>query len=104
MVEVRVYRNLVFLALSTAVLSLGQQPRPETNAPAQGEVPANQPAANPAEASNRTPREAEAAEPAASITHHKITLAGKSLAYTATTGRMPIKNEQGHIEAYMFYV
>ena len=38
------------------------------------------------------------------ITHHKITLAGKALAYTATTGFLPIKDDQGHVEAHMFYV
>jgi carboxypeptidase C (cathepsin A) len=46
----------------------------------------------------------EAAEEKPVITHHKITLAGKALAYTATTGFLPIKDEQGHIEANMFYV
>jgi carboxypeptidase C (cathepsin A) len=38
------------------------------------------------------------------ITHHKITVAGKTLAYTATTGRLAIKDDQGHTEAQMFYV
>lgn len=38
------------------------------------------------------------------VTHHKITIGGKALAYTATTGRMAIKNDEGHIEAQMFYV
>src|SRR5882757_5658415 len=38
------------------------------------------------------------------VTHHKITAGGKTLAYTATTGRMAIKNDQGVIEAQMFYV
>jgi carboxypeptidase C (cathepsin A) len=39
-----------------------------------------------------------------SITHHKIVVRGATLQYTATAGRMPIKNDQGHIEAQMFYV
>lgn len=38
------------------------------------------------------------------ITHHQITLGGRPLHYTATTGRMPIKNDEGKIEAEMFYV
>ena len=33
-----------------------------------------------------------------------MTLRGRVLNYTATTGRMPIKNDQGHIEGQMFYV
>ena len=38
------------------------------------------------------------------VTHHQITVGGKLLHYTATTGRMPIKDESGTIEAEMFYV
>ena len=38
------------------------------------------------------------------ITHHQITLNGKTLAYTATAGRLPIKRGDGKIEAEMFFV
>src|SRR5689334_5917601 len=38
------------------------------------------------------------------ITHHQITLDGKGLKYTATTGRLPIKRGDGKIEAEMFFV
>src|SRR6266702_4389551 len=39
------------------------------------------------------------------VTHHSIKAAsGKTLQYTATTGRMPIKDAVGNIEAEMFYV
>lgn len=38
------------------------------------------------------------------ITHHQITVEGKALKYTATTGRLPIKRPDGKIEAEMFYV
>ncbi len=38
------------------------------------------------------------------VTKHSIQLKGKSLAYTATTGFMPLKNAQGEIEANLFYV
>lgn len=38
------------------------------------------------------------------VTHHKMTMAGKPLSYTATTGFLPIKDDQGHVEAHMFYV
>ena len=47
---------------------------------------------------------AEATEEKPVVTHHKITVGGKTLAYTATTGRLPIKNDQGRIEAQMFFV
>ncbi|MBW4027646.1 MAG: peptidase S10 [Acidobacteria bacterium] len=39
-----------------------------------------------------------------SVTHHKIVAHGKTLSYTATAGRLPIRNEKGDIEAEMFYV
>ena len=38
------------------------------------------------------------------ITHHQATVNGKTLNYTATTGRLPIKREDGKIEAEMFFV
>ncbi len=37
-------------------------------------------------------------------TKHEITVNGKKLAYTATTGYMPLKSTQGETDAYMFYV
>src|SRR5207302_10757494 len=37
-------------------------------------------------------------------THHSIRLAGRELRYTATAGRLPIKDAEGKIEAEMFYV
>ena len=38
------------------------------------------------------------------ITHHQITVDGKLLRYTATAGRLPIKREDGKIDAEMFFV
>jgi len=38
------------------------------------------------------------------VTHHQITVDGKVLKYTATTGRLPIKRGDGKIEAEMFFV
>ncbi|HEY6369760.1 MAG TPA: peptidase S10 [Candidatus Sulfotelmatobacter sp.] len=43
-------------------------------------------------------------EAAPVVTHHQITLDGKTLKYTATAGRLPIKRGDGRIEAQMFYV
>ncbi len=37
-------------------------------------------------------------------THHTITLNGRTLHYTATAGRMPIKDTTGKIDAEMFFV
>jgi len=38
------------------------------------------------------------------VTHHTITVGGKVLHYTATAGRLPIKDPGGTIEAEMFFV
>ncbi len=38
------------------------------------------------------------------VTHRQITVDGKPLKYTATTGRLPIKRGDGKIEAEMFFV
>jgi carboxypeptidase C (cathepsin A) len=38
------------------------------------------------------------------VTHHQITVAGKTVKYTATAGRLPIKRGDGKIEAEMFFV
>ena len=38
------------------------------------------------------------------VTHHQITVNGKLLHYTATAGRLPIKRDDGKIEAEMFFV
>jgi len=38
------------------------------------------------------------------VTHHQISLNGKTLNYTATAGRLPIKRGDGKIEAEMFFV
>jgi len=43
-------------------------------------------------------------ESAANVTHHEITVNGHAIRYTATAGRMPIKNSEGKTEALMFYV
>jgi carboxypeptidase C (cathepsin A) len=38
------------------------------------------------------------------VTHHQVSVNGKTLHYTATTGRLPIKRGDGKIEAEMFFV
>ena len=37
-------------------------------------------------------------------THHEIKLGGQTLRYTATAGRLPIKDAEGKTEALMFFV
>ncbi len=45
----------------------------------------------------------EAQEEAPVITTHKLELAAGTLAYSATAGKLPLKDEQGKIEAQIFY-
>src|SRR5690349_1435307 len=39
-----------------------------------------------------------------SITHHEITVGGRTLKYTATVAQMPIMSASGETEARIFYV
>ena len=44
------------------------------------------------------------AEVAPLVTHHEVRVDGKVLRYTATAGRLPIKDAEGKTEAEMFFV
>jgi carboxypeptidase C (cathepsin A) len=64
-------------------------------------------------ANTSTPPQTESAKPDTTkplveekpvVTKHEMHLNGRTLNYTATTGMMPIKNQQGEIEANLFYV
>lgn len=46
----------------------------------------------------------DVAEVAPVVTHHQLSVNGKNLSYTATTGRLPLKRGDGKIEAEMFFV
>jgi carboxypeptidase C (cathepsin A) len=46
----------------------------------------------------------DVSEVAPVVTHHQVTLNGKVLSYTATTGRLPLKRDDGKTEAEMFFV
>ena len=67
-------------------------------------VKANMPEeTKPAETKDK-PKEVTFEEEAPVVTEHEISLGTQKLKYTATTGRMPFKNEFGEIEAQMFYM
>jgi carboxypeptidase C (cathepsin A) len=65
--------------------------------------PAEPPKADANEATDKE-EHYDVSEVAPVITHHQIALNGKTLSYTATTGRLPIKRGDGKIEAEMFFV
>jgi len=95
-------------ALAVALLfaitgSAQERRRPEpAAAPAEQQQPA---AERPEQPQRPAPPEKEPPEEKPVVTHQEARVGGKILRYTATTGMMPIKNEQtGKVEAHMFFV
>src|SRR5581483_6535164 len=95
--------------------ALGQKPK----APPAEQQPAKQAQTQPAEQPKTEPTAAgepakggaadkeeryDMAEIPPVVTHHQITIDGRLLKYTTTTGRLPIKRGDGKIEAEMFFV
>src|SRR6266852_3093804 len=80
----------------------GQQPsgqQPTTTTQTTGAPTGSQTGqARPAPAASPVPEEVPV------ITHHEITVGGKTLKYTATVGMMPIKNRDGETEARIFFM
>jgi carboxypeptidase C (cathepsin A) len=84
-----------------------KQATPASNAApdksAESAKPAEAPKSDSGEASDKE-EHYDVAEVPPVFTHHQIALNGKILSYTATTGRLPIKRDDGKIEAEMFFV
>ena len=87
-----------------------EQPTP---APAAPETKPSESASKPVEPTKPDSAEAtdkdkdehyDVAEVPPVITHHQAAVNGKTLSYTATAGRLPIKRGDGKIEAEMFFV
>ncbi len=49
-------------------------------------------------------KDAEKEEPAPIVTEHSILVNGEPLEYTVTTGRMPLRDENGVVEAFVFFM
>ena len=81
-----------------------QQQKPEESSAKNTEPTAKQPETKPADDKEGKDERFDMTEVPPVITHHQITVAGKSLKYTATAGRLPIKRDDGKIEAEMFFV
>lgn len=82
---------------------------PQESSPAAVPQPSAQPAApakpGPAEGSKESKElHFDVAEVPPVVTHQQATINGRVLRYTATAGRLPIKREDGKIEAEMFFV
>ena len=105
------HRSLILLtgliATLTSVALHGQQPPPtepakaqtkgDARVAAQAKTKADEPAKEKEKAKTSTDEEPV-------ITHHRLLLDGKELAYTATAGLMPLKDTKGEVEARIFFV
>src|SRR5580700_3642396 len=86
------------------------QPEKPAETPAKPENPEQKPAPQPSHESGDKEKDKDKeehydmTEVPPVVTHHQLTVDGKLLKYTATTGRLPIKRGDGKIEAEMFYV
>ena len=99
---------LIAVVLLFSLCAVGQQrnrgDQPPRPAPAAS--PADQPAkpAAPAAGEAKDAKKEPAEQPPV-VTHHEIHVGGKTLRYTATTGMMPLKNnDTGEVEAHIFYI
>ena len=80
------------------------QPKPEEPGAKTTEPSPSQPEAKPGDDTDKKEEHYDMTEVAPVVTHHQITIEGKTLKYTATAGRLPIKRGDGKIEAEMFFV
>ncbi len=80
-----------------------QEKKPAEKAPEANPAEEQKPAA-PKPGTDKDKEEFDVSEVPPVVTHHQITLDGKVLKYTATTGRLPLKRGDGKIEAEMFFV
>ncbi len=100
--------TLLFPAFSLAqAASQKPKPAPEQSTTKKPEEPSPKPPEKPAEPEKPADDKAEhydMTEVPPVVTHHQITVEGKTLKYTATAGRLPIKRDDGKILAEMFFV
>src|SRR6266853_6136358 len=86
----------LFSLCAFAQRNRGERPPAPAASPSDQAKPAGTPAAD---------AKKEPAEPAPIVTHHEIHVGGKTLHYTATTGMMPLKNnDTGEVEAHIFFI
>ncbi len=89
---------LVTLALlSTGFTAAAQERRPPTPTPSASAT------AEKSKDEKEGDKKAKEEKPP-SVTKHQITVAGKPLAYTATAGYMPMKDEYGKLKANIFFI
>jgi carboxypeptidase C (cathepsin A) len=76
--------------------------KPEQSAAKSAEAAPQQPAPKPGD--DKKEQHFDMTEASPVVTHHQTTVNGTTLKYTTTAGRLPIKRDDGKIEAEMFFV
>src|SRR5215510_5149227 len=66
-------------------------------------APTPTPQTQPGPGGQQRPQPSPTPEEPPVVTHHSITVGGRTINYTATAGMMPIKNRDGEVEARMFF-
>jgi carboxypeptidase C (cathepsin A) len=92
---------LLGLVLTMAVTAAGAGQKPPA-APS-GTQGADKPAPAGDKSAEKPPAPEKPEEPPV-ITHHELHVGGRTLRYTATVGRLPIKSDKGELEASIFYM
>jgi carboxypeptidase C (cathepsin A) len=100
----RLIATVLYLALSVFGISLYAQQEEHAEPPAEKAAkPAAGEAGKPGEAPKEKPAGIKDEPPV--VTHHQITVGGRVLKYTATTGYMPLRNpETDEVEANIFFM
>ncbi|MBZ5651120.1 MAG: peptidase S10 [Acidobacteriia bacterium] len=88
---------------NTEAAAKSQEKKTAEKAPEANPVEEQKPA-GPKPGTDKDKEEFDVSELPPVVTHHQITLDGKLLKYTATTGRLPLKRGDGKVEAEMFFV
>src|SRR6476646_4545537 len=95
--------SFLIVVMILSLSAFGQRNRGDRPpAPASAASPAEpaKPSGTPAADAKKEPAEVPPV-----VTHHEIHVGGKTLRYTATTGMMPLKNnDTGEVEAHIFFI
>ena len=97
--------GLIFVLASVVLHAQQAAPTDAAKVQAKGDTKAQSPAKTKAEEPAKEKEKAKTStdeEPV--ITHHRLSVDGKELAYTATAGLMPLKDPKGDVEARIFFV
>jgi carboxypeptidase C (cathepsin A) len=90
------------LALAPAACGLARAA--DENAPSPSDSAEPKDSKKDAKKDDKKDDEKKVEEPAPSITHGAVTIAGHALSYTATAGKMLMANDEGEPKAHVFYV